>query len=159
MSTQENVDVGESDEPTLTRPRISVHYHRRPDSVWVSHFNWMLTMVFGCNHNIQYIMKSVVAYYIGMYESKSNKENRHSLQSAMNSVLKTLMREDLEVKAVTADPEKTPIRSDFANGLRRMNAAWRGHTSTETVGGPMSAIHLLGHNGWLKSFDTVPTSG
>lgn len=93
-----------------------------------------------------------------MYASKSTKENVHSLTGAVQSVTKTLTREEQARQHAITHNQPIENKSSFSKGLKLLNAAWRGHTGSEQVGAPRAAMFNLGYDGWWISHGFAPVS-
>jgi hypothetical protein len=57
------------------QPLVSFALRRTPCSVWMPQCSPVLSKVFGCNNNIQYVYNQLLGFYVGMYASKGCKEN------------------------------------------------------------------------------------
>jgi hypothetical protein len=123
--------------------------------------NALLTRVFGCNNNVQYVYNCLLAFYIGMYASKSSNENTEGYNKAVAAYEKIAARQDaLDARnAVLLEagqvPDAKDMMTDFQKGLRRLHSVWNAHTKTEQVGAPRAAFFVLGYDGWIASRGTV----
>jgi hypothetical protein len=140
---------------------VSFMLRKTAGSAWMPQVNTILTRVFGCNNNVQYVYNCLLAFYIGMYASKGSKENTDSYSKAVAAYEKMATKQnalDAENKALIEAglvPDLADVLTDFQKGLRRLHSAWGAHTRTEQVGAPRAAFFNLGHDGWIASRQTV----
>jgi hypothetical protein len=148
--------------PTCSAPPlVSFLLRRAPGSAWMPQCSSLLTRVFGCNNNVQYVYNQLLGFYMGMYASKSSKENADSHDKAVEGFSKVCERQaqidENNQRLVNAGviPPPSSTVSEFTKGLRRLHAAWSSHTNTEQVGAPRAALFNLGYDGWLASRDSA----
>ena len=133
---------------------LRIAMKRDPCSAWISDYNLLIGSCFGSNHNIQYVLNCLISLYAGMYGTKSCKENAESLEGAVGSIMRTLVKLDLQASRDDVDDDNDANR--FSRGLRMLNAGWRGLSGSEVIGSPRAALFLLSADyAWLKSHDCV----
>jgi hypothetical protein len=136
---------------------VSFMLRKTAGSAWMPQANALLTRVFGCNNNVQYVYNCLLAFYIGMYASKSSNENTEGYNKAVAAYEKIAARQDaLDARnAVLLEagqvPDAKDMMTDFQKGLRRLHSVWNAHTKTEQVGAPRAAFFVLGYDGWIAS--------
>ena len=143
------------------QPLVSFALKRTASSVWMPQYSALLTRIFGCNNNIQYVYNQLLGFYMGMYASKGSKEGADSLKHAVEGFVKVLEKQkmrDREIARLLAAgivPPQKEVLSEFAQGLRMMHGAWSNHTRSEQIGAPRAAFFVLGYDGWISSRGTV----
>jgi hypothetical protein len=140
---------------------VSFMLRKTAGSAWMPQANALLTHVFGCSNNVQYVYNCLLAFYIGMYASKSSNENTEGYNKAVAAYEKIAARQDaLDARnAVLLEagqvPDAKDMMTDFQKGLRRLHSVWNAHTKSEQVGAPRAAFFVLGYDGWIASRGTV----
>jgi hypothetical protein len=143
------------------KPLVSFALKRDAGSVWMPQCSAVLTQIFGCNNNVQYVYNQLLGFYVGMYASKGSKESgdsfKHAVEGFVKVVEKQKLRDRENARLLQAGelPKPKEVLSDFAQGLRMLHGAWSNHTKTEQVGAPRAAFFVLGWDGWIASRGTV----
>jgi hypothetical protein len=154
-------DFADNCEECGTPPLVSFALRRTAASSWMPQCSPALTKIYGCNNNIQYVYNLLLGFYQGMYASKSTKESQDSLTDCMRATERQFLRhaalEQARQDALDRGevPAPAACSSEFSLGLRRLNAAWRGHTKSEQIGAARAAFFLLGYDGWMQSRDVA----
>ncbi len=146
---------------------IAIDLKRDPASAWFNQCNVPIALAMECNNNVQYCKNCRVSFYCGMYGTKSSKENTEALADAVKEVLRCVRKEEMEdyqnehsvvqgPSTELGDPPELMVKPPMLVGLRRLNAGWRGHTGSETIGGPRAALFCLNMLfAWMKSHDNT----
>ena len=106
--------------------------------------NTEMWVIFMCNNNVQYVFSHKLGYYLGNYQTKSNKENQHSFAAATSRLKNHIQKHGSGDGGINE-------RTHFSIGFGRFCASAYGHTSGEVIGAPLAAYLLNGGDTFVYS--------